>query len=94
VFIDTQLRDYARASTVQIAIQIGSSLSVIVGWELLCGLYRALLRLVQTFGRLPPTAQAISSLAAKGNRSPHLLRALNAELSQVAATFLNVAPQA
>ena len=63
-FIDTQLRDYARASTVQVAVQIGSSLSVIVGWESLYAMYRLLVKLVHAFRRLPPTAQA--ALAAVG----------------------------
>jgi hypothetical protein len=64
VFIDTQLRDYARASTVQIAVRIGSSLSVFVGWESLCAMYRLLVRLIHVIRRLPPAAQA--ALAAAG----------------------------
>jgi len=63
VFIDTQLRDYARASTVQIAVRIGSSLSVFVGWEFLRRLYNLLLRLVHALRRLPPEAQAIVAAA-------------------------------
>jgi hypothetical protein len=63
VFIDTQLRDYARASTVQVAVQIGSSLSVIVGWEFLSAVYHLLVRLVHTFRRLPPAAQAVLAAA-------------------------------
>lgn len=63
VFIDTQLRDYARASTVQIAVRIGSSLSVFVGWEFLRGLYNLLVRVVHALRRLPPEAQAILAAA-------------------------------
>jgi hypothetical protein len=63
VFIDTQLRDYARASTVQIAVRIGSSLSVFVGWEFLRGLYNFLVRLVHALRWLPPEAQAIVAAA-------------------------------
>jgi len=63
VFIDTQLRDYARASTVQVAVRIGSSLSVFVGWECLRGLYRLLAQLVRTFRLLPPEAQIVLASA-------------------------------
>ncbi len=42
VLIDMHLRDYARASTVRIALGIGSSFSVLIGWESLQVLYRAL----------------------------------------------------
>jgi hypothetical protein len=62
-FIDTQLRGYARASTVQVAVQIGSSLSVIAGWESLYAMYRLLVKLVHAFRRLPPTAQAAFAVA-------------------------------
>jgi hypothetical protein len=58
VFIDTQLRDYARASTVQIAVRIGSSLSVFVGWEFFCAMFRLLVQLIHVIRRLPPAAQA------------------------------------
>jgi predicted nucleic acid-binding protein len=34
-FIDTHLRDYARASSVQIVLHLGSSFSVVVSWEFL-----------------------------------------------------------
>lgn len=63
VFIDTQLRDYARASTVQIAVRIGSSLSVFVGWEFLCGFCRLLVRLVRAVRRLPPELQIVLASA-------------------------------
>jgi hypothetical protein len=57
VLIDTHLRDYARASTVQIAVGIGSSVSIIVGWEFLHAVYKLLVHCVKAIGRLPPTAQ-------------------------------------
>ena len=43
--------------------------------------------------RAPFFMKPISSFSAKGDRPPHLLRALNEELSKVAATFLKVDPQ-
>jgi hypothetical protein len=43
--------------------------------------------------RAPFFMKPISSLSSKGNRPPHLLQALNAELSKVAAAFLKVDPQ-
>ena len=58
VFVDTQLRDYARASTVEVAVRIGSSFSVIVGWESLRAMYRLLVQLIHVIRRLPPAAQA------------------------------------
>ena len=57
VLIDTQLRDYARASTVQIALGIGSSFSVLIGWESLQVLYRALVSCLQSIQKLPPAVQ-------------------------------------
>jgi len=57
VLIDTHLRDYARASTVQIAVGIGSSVSIIVGWEFLHAVYKLVVQCVKVIGRLPPTAQ-------------------------------------
>lgn len=43
--------------------------------------------------RAPFFMKPISSLSAKGSRPPHLLQALNAELSRVAAAFLKGDPQ-
>lgn len=57
-FIDTHLRDYARASSVQIVLQLGSLFSIIVSWEFLCAAYRLLTRSIQALKRLPPLAQA------------------------------------
>ena len=57
VLIDTHLRDYARANTVQIAAGIGSSVSFVVGWEFLQVLYKLLVRCVKAIRRLPPAAQ-------------------------------------
>ena len=57
MLIDTHLRDYARASTVQIAVGIGSSVSFVVGWEFLQVLYKLLVRCVKAIRRLPPAAQ-------------------------------------
>jgi hypothetical protein len=62
VLIDTYLRDYARASTVQIALGIGSSFSVLIGWEFIQVLYRALASFLRSIQRLPPVVQI--SLAA------------------------------
>ena len=59
VLIDTHLRDYARASTVQIAVGIGSSVSVVAGLESLQAAYRFLIALFKTIRRLPPAAQAL-----------------------------------
>lgn len=64
VLIDTHLRDYARASTVQIAVGIGSSVSIIVGWEFLQVVYKLLVHCVKAIRRLPPAAQIV--LAATG----------------------------
>ncbi|QNI37695.1 PIN domain-containing protein [Edaphobacter albus] len=58
-FIDTHLRDYARASSVQIVLQLGSSFSVIVSWEFLCAAYRLFTRSIQALKRLPPAAQVV-----------------------------------
>lgn len=56
-FIDTHLRDYARASSVQIVLHLGSSFSLIVSWEFLCVIYRLLSRSIQALKRLPVAAQ-------------------------------------
>jgi hypothetical protein len=64
VLIDKQLRDYARGSAVQIAVGIGSSLSVVVGWEFLQMVYRLLMRCTKAIRQLPPAAQI--GLAAAG----------------------------
>ena len=64
VLIDTHLRDYARASAVQIAVGIGSSVSFVVGRDFLQGLYKLLVRCVKAIRRLPPAAQI--GLAAAG----------------------------
>jgi hypothetical protein len=57
VLIDTHLRDYARASTVQIAVGIGYSVSFIVGWEFLQVVYKLLVRCVKGIRRFPAVAQ-------------------------------------
>jgi hypothetical protein len=57
VLIDTHLRDYARASTVQIAVGIGSSLSFVVGWEFLQIVHKFLVRCLKGIRQLPPAAQ-------------------------------------
>lgn len=57
VLIDTRLRDYARASTVQAAVGIGSSFSVVVGCEFLRVVYRLLALCIGCVGKLPPAAQ-------------------------------------
>jgi hypothetical protein len=58
-FIDTHLRDYARASSVQIMLELGSSFSVIVSWEFLCAAYRLLSRSIQMLKQLPVAAQVV-----------------------------------
>lgn len=58
-FIDTHLRDYARASSVQIALRLGSSFSVIVSWEFLCAAYRLFTRSIQAMKRLPVAVQVV-----------------------------------
>lgn len=63
-FIDTHLRDYARASSIQIVLQLGSSFSVVVSWELLCAAYRLLTRAIHALKRLPPLAQVVLAGAA------------------------------
>ena len=57
VLIDKQLRDYARGSTVQIAVGIGSSFSMVVGWEFLQVVYRLLVRSIKIVRQLPPAVQ-------------------------------------
>lgn len=57
VLIDTHLRDYARASTVQIAVGIGYSVSFVVGWEFLQVVYKLLVRCLRAIRRLPPAVQ-------------------------------------
>lgn len=57
VLIDTNLRDYARGSTVQVAVGIGSTVSFVLGWEFLRVVYELLVRCVQAVRRLPPAAQ-------------------------------------
>lgn len=64
VLIDTHLRDYARASTVQIAVRIGYSVSFIVGWEFIQVLYKLLVRCIKAIRKLPPAVQI--ALAAAG----------------------------
>jgi hypothetical protein len=64
VLIDKQLRDYARGSTVQLAVGIGSSLSMVVGGEFLQVVYRLLVRCIEVIRQLPPAAQI--ALAAAG----------------------------
>lgn len=57
VLIDTHLREYARASTVQIAVRVGSSFSVIVGWEFLRVVYRLFVQCLRAIRKLPSVAQ-------------------------------------
>jgi hypothetical protein len=57
VLIDTHLREYARASTVQIAVKVGSSFSMIVGWEFLKVVSRLLVQCLRRIRRLPPAVQ-------------------------------------
>ena len=59
VLIDTHLRDYARASTVQVAVGIGSSVSVVAGLEFLQAAYRLLVVLLKAIRRLSPAAQTL-----------------------------------
>jgi hypothetical protein len=57
VLIDTHLRDYARAKTVQIAVNIGSSLSFMVGWKFIQVIYKLLVRCIKGVRQLPPAVQ-------------------------------------
>lgn len=57
VLIDTHLRDYARASTVQIAVGFGYSVSFVVGWEFLQVVYKLLERCLRAIRQLPPAVQ-------------------------------------
>lgn len=57
VLIDTRLRDYARKTTVQMAVGFGSSVSIMFGIQSLQGLYRLLTKILASFQRLPPAAQ-------------------------------------
>jgi hypothetical protein len=57
VLIDTHLREYARASTVQLAINLGFSFSIIVGWEFLRVVCKLLVQCLRGIRRLPPAAQ-------------------------------------
>jgi hypothetical protein len=57
VLIDTRLRDYARKSTVQMAMGFGSSVSIMLSLQSLQGLYRLLMKVLSGFRRLPPAAQ-------------------------------------
>lgn len=57
ILIDTHLRDYARASTVQIAVGIGYSVSFVVGWEFLQVVYKLLVHCLRAIRRLPPAVQ-------------------------------------
>lgn len=57
VLIDTHLRDYARASTVQIAVAIGYSASFVVGWEFLQVVYKLLACCLRAIRQLPPAVQ-------------------------------------
>lgn len=58
-FIDTHLRDYARASSVQIVLHLGSFFAVVVSWEFLCAAYRLLTRSIQALKRLPVEVQVV-----------------------------------
>jgi hypothetical protein len=57
VLIDTRLRDYARKSTVQMAMCFGSSVSIMLSLRSLQGLSRLLKKVLSSFRRLPPAAQ-------------------------------------
>lgn len=59
VAIDTTLGRYARASTVRIAIVLGSSVSVALGIEALIALSGLLSALVRAARRLPPAVQLL-----------------------------------
>jgi len=64
VSIDKELRDYARGSTVQIAVAIGSSFSMVVGWEFLRVVYQLLVHCIKAIRQLPLPVQI--GLAAAG----------------------------
>jgi hypothetical protein len=59
VAIDTTLQQYARASTVRIAIVLGSSVSVAFGVEALSALAGLLSALIRAARRLPPALQLL-----------------------------------
>jgi hypothetical protein len=59
VAIDVPLRQYARASTIRIAVMIGSSISIAFGFEALLALSRFLAQLVRATRRLPLAAQVL-----------------------------------
>jgi hypothetical protein len=59
VAIDTSLRQYARASTVRIALVMGSSISIAFGFEALLALGQLLSKLVRAGRRLPPSVQLL-----------------------------------
>ena len=59
VLIDTHLRDYARASTVQIAVGIGSSVSFVVGWEFLQIVYKLLVRCLKGIHQFHPPRKSV-----------------------------------
>ncbi len=57
VSIETTLQRYARASTIQVGVAIGSFASIAFGFEALLALGRLLNRLLKAARRLPPAAQ-------------------------------------
>jgi predicted nucleic acid-binding protein len=59
VAIDTPLRQYARASTIRIAVMMGSSISIAFGFEALLALGRLLEQLARAARRLPPAVQLL-----------------------------------
>jgi|SRR5579875_2163289 len=59
VAIDVSLREYARASTIRIAVMMGSSISIAFGFEALLALKRLLSQLVRAARRLPLVAQLL-----------------------------------
>jgi hypothetical protein len=59
IAIDTTLQQHARASTVRIAIVMGSSVSIAFGFEALVALAGLLRSLVRAARRLPPSVQLL-----------------------------------
>ncbi|MBS1805492.1 MAG: hypothetical protein JST28_19185 [Acidobacteria bacterium] len=78
VLIDTHLREYARASTVQLAVKVGSSFSMVIGWEFLKIVYKLLVQCLRGICRLPPAAQiglgAVCVLSVTHPKSRAMLR--------------------
>jgi hypothetical protein len=91
-FIDTHLRNYARACSVEILLQLGSSVSVIVSWEFLCAIYSLLTRSIHALKRIPVAAQVtLAGVAAAAILNPKsrekLVAACNSLLRSEAAVL-------